>query len=148
MDSFFLCLPLFSFLLFCHLLCLSHTLSLSLSHAFPFSCTLLFLFLTSISLYHHFFLNGPIPASFYLFLFFFITISIIQIEKSIDGIRTQGCRMVGADKTTELWRPPCLRSLLLVHFLIFETHIFSWQSLTVSSYPKLLSLNFTIVRLT
>ena len=40
-----------------------------------------------------------------------ITISIIQIEKSIDGvlgIRTRGCRMVGEDETTELWRPPLL----------------------------------------
>ena len=37
-----------------------------------------------------------------------ITIS-IQINKNVDGvhgIRTQGCRMVGADETTELWRPP------------------------------------------
>ena len=37
---------------------------------------------------------------------FLITISIMQIEKSIDGmlgIRTQGRRMVGADETTELW---------------------------------------------
>ena len=36
---------------------------------------------------------------------FLITISIIQIEKSLDGvlgIRTHSCRMVGADKTTEL----------------------------------------------
>ena len=36
-----------------------------------------------------------------------ITISIIQIEKSIDGvlgIRTWGRSMVGADYTTELWR--------------------------------------------
>ena len=35
-----------------------------------------------------------------------ITILIIQIEKSIDGvlgIRTWGCTMVGADKATELW---------------------------------------------
>ena len=47
-----------------------------------------------------------------LFLFYFcsflVTIS-IQIEKSIDGvlgIRTWGRRMVDADKTTELWRPP------------------------------------------
>ena len=34
-----------------------------------------------------------------------ITISIKRIEKSIDGvlgIRTRGCRMVGADETTEL----------------------------------------------
>ena len=38
-----------------------------------------------------------------------ITISTIQIEKSIDGvlaIRTRGRRMVGTDETTELWRPP------------------------------------------
>ena len=38
-----------------------------------------------------------------------ITISIIQIEKSIDdvlGIRTQGRMMVGQDETTELWRHP------------------------------------------
>ena len=37
------------------------------------------------------------------------TISIIQIEKSLDGvleIRTQGRRMVGVDKTTEIWRHP------------------------------------------
>ena len=47
-----------------------------------------------------------------LFLFYFhsflVTIS-IQIEKSIDGvlgIRTPGRRMVGADETSELWRPP------------------------------------------
>ena len=39
---------------------------------------------------------------------FLITIS-IQIEKSIDGvlgIQTWSRRMVGADETTELWRPP------------------------------------------
>ena len=45
-----------------------------------------------------------------LFVYFcsFLTIS-IQIEKSVDGvlgIRTGGRRMVGADETTELWRPP------------------------------------------
>ena len=48
-----------------------------------------------------FFLNGQIPASFCLFCPFLITISIIQIEKSLDclfGIRTRGHRMVGADK--------------------------------------------------
>ena len=42
---------------------------------------------------------------------FLITISIIQIEKSIDavlGIRTWGLGMVGADETTELWRPPTI----------------------------------------
>ena len=42
------------------------------------------------------------------FCSFLVTIS-IQIEKSVDGglgIRTRGRRMVGADKTTEQWRPP------------------------------------------
>ena len=51
--------------------------------------------------------NGPIPASFVYFRSFLVTIS-LQIEKSIDGvlgIQTRGRRMVGADKTTELWRP-------------------------------------------
>ena len=46
---------------------------------------------------------------FVYFRSFLITISIIQIEKSIDGvlgIQTWGRRMVGADETTELWRPP------------------------------------------
>ena len=40
---------------------------------------------------------------------FLITISIIQSEKSIDdvlGTRARGCKMVSADETTELWRPP------------------------------------------
>ena len=44
---------------------------------------------------------------FVYFRHFLITTSII--EKSIDcvlGIRTRGRRMVGADETTELWRPP------------------------------------------
>ena len=38
-----------------------------------------------------------------------ITISIIQIEKSIDGvhgIQTRGRRIVGKEETTELWRHP------------------------------------------
>ena len=48
-----------------------------------------------------------------LFVYFrsFRIIISIQIEKSIDGvlgIRTRGRRMVGADETTELWRPPPL----------------------------------------
>ena len=53
-----------------------------------------------------FFKCGSIPA---FFCFFLLTISIIQIEKSVDGvleIRTLGHRIVGANKTTELWRPP------------------------------------------
>ena len=46
---------------------------------------------------------------FVYFRYFLNTISIIQIEKSIDGvlgIQTQCRRMVGADETTEQWRPP------------------------------------------
>ena len=46
---------------------------------------------------------------FVYFRHFLDAISIIQIEKSVDGVlgtRTLGRRMVGAGKTTELWRPP------------------------------------------
>ena len=47
---------------------------------------------------------GQSRPLFVYFRYFLITIS-IQIEKSIDGvlgIRTWGCRMVGADETMEL----------------------------------------------
>ena len=40
---------------------------------------------------------------------FLITITLIQLEKSIDavlGIQTHSRRMVGADDTMELWRLP------------------------------------------
>ena len=52
---------------------------------------------------------------------FFITISLIQTEKSVDGvlgIQTRGPRMVGADITTELWRPPL--TLILFQFYILS----------------------------
>ena len=48
---------------------------------------------------------GQSRPLFFYFRPFLITISIIQIEKSKDGvlgIRTLGRRMVGADETTEL----------------------------------------------
>ena len=54
-----------------------------------------------------------------LFVYFFsfhVTIS-IQIEKRVDGvlgIQTQGRRMVGADETTELLRPPLMISLIKI----------------------------------
>ena len=51
------------------------------------------------------------PLFVFYFRSFLVTIS-IQIEKSKDGvlgIRTRGRRMVGADKTTELWRPPFVK---------------------------------------
>ena len=44
-----------------------------------------------------------------LFVYFRSFLVTISIEKSIDGvlgIRTRGRMMVGADETTELWRPP------------------------------------------
>ena len=51
-----------------------------------------------------------------------ITISIIQIEKSIDGvlgILTWGPKMVGANETTELWRPPYYHNF--PYFRLFNT---------------------------
>ena len=45
---------------------------------------------------------------FVYFCYFLDKISIIQIEKSVDGVLgNQTCdrMMVGADETTELWRP-------------------------------------------
>ena len=50
---------------------------------------------------------GQSRPLFVYFCYFLNTISIIQIEKGVDGvlgIRTRGRRMVGADVTTELWR--------------------------------------------
>ena len=60
-------------------------------------------------LFIHVLKNGQIQAFFVYFCPFLITISIIQIEKRLDGvlgIQTWGRRMVGADETTELWRLP------------------------------------------
>ena len=55
------------------------------------------------------------PGIFFVyFRAFLITISIKQIENSIDGvlgIRTRSRRMVGADDTTELWRQPTSKKL-------------------------------------
>ena len=55
------------------------------------------------------------PGLFFVYFRYFLdTISIIQIEKSIDGvlgIRTRGRRMVDTDETMELCRPPTLRLL-------------------------------------
>ena len=53
--------------------------------------------------------NGPIPASFCLFSSF--SHYNFKLKESVDGvlgIRTRGRRMVGADETTELWRPPLI----------------------------------------
>ena len=51
---------------------------------------------------------GQSRPLFVYFRPFLITIAIIQIEKSLDGvhgIQTHGRLMVGSDDTTELWRP-------------------------------------------
>ena len=58
---------------------------------------------------------GQSRPLFVYFCSFLVTIS-IQIEKSIDGvlgIRTWGRRMVGADVTMELWRPPTLVDIIV-----------------------------------
>ena len=54
------------------------------------------------------------PGLFFVYFNSFLITILIQIEKSVDGvlgIRAWGHRMVSADETTELWRPPC-RSVL------------------------------------
>ena len=54
-----------------------------------------------------FFFKWANPGLFLFYFHSFLIIISIQIAKSIDGvlgIRTRGRRMVGADKTTELWR--------------------------------------------
>ena len=64
---------------------------------------------------------GQSRPLFVYFRYFLDTISIIQIEKSVDrvlGIRTQVCRMVGTDETMELWRPP-----ENYHFLLNESDV-------------------------
>ena len=63
---------------------------------------------------------GQSRPLFVYFRYFLDTISIIQFEKSVDGvlgIRTWGRRMVGGDETTELWQPPN-DNLLIPYFLI------------------------------
>ena len=60
---------------------------------------------------------------------FLITISIIQIERSIDGvlgIQTQGRRMVGADETTELWRPPRYDFVAIALWVVYVNVIYKF----------------------
>ena len=81
------------------------------------------------------------PGLFFVyFRSFLITISMIQIEKRVDGelgIRTRGCMMVGADDTTELWRPTIL------HF----TSVFKWaHPLPLFVYFRSFQTNSTVFR--
>ena len=56
-----------------------------------------------------------------LFLFIFVLFTKTINDKSIDGVlgtRTQGGRMVGADKSTEVWRHPVISKCILTTFLV------------------------------
>ena len=70
---------------------------------------------------------------------FLITILIIYIEKSIDGvlgIGTHGRMIVGADNTTELWRPPTLVKSLSVpdHINNFSAYMYLCYAIFKQSY--------------
>ena len=52
-----------------------------------------------------FFSNGPIPATFFIFVFPHCTIQ--KIDESVDGVlgtQTQSSRMEGTDESTEQWQ--------------------------------------------
>ena len=66
-----------------------------------------------------FLLNGPIPASFCLFLFFHIPIQVTNIHFEQYKLKkhrwcawdsNRGGRMEGADESTELWRHPTIHN--------------------------------------
>ena len=98
----------------------------------------------------------PILAAFCLFLSFSHKIQ-LQIEKTIYvvvGIRTRGCRIVGADGSTELWRPPNpeVRNRNLQYFLIVSNKGLQWlvfglclcSLLTFLQYKLLASTGFEL----
>ena len=73
---------------------------------------------------------GQSRPLFVYFRFFLDTISIIQIKKSIDGvlgIQTRGHRMVGADETMELWRPPQRSNYLTLKFYMILALAFNFR---------------------
>ena len=62
-----------------------------------------------------FFINGPIPAPFWLFSSFSHYNFNNTNWKSVDGVQgiwTCGCMMVGADDTTELWKPGLVTAII------------------------------------
>ena len=85
--------------------------------------------LTSFNQSDSFFLKkmGQSRPLFVYFRYFLETISLIQIEKSVDGVlgnRTRGHRMVGADETTELWRiKPHLLLKAIIQTVLMNTII-------------------------
>ena len=78
---------------------------------------------------------GQSRPLFVYFCPFLITISIIQIEKSIDdvlGIWTCNRRMVGADEIMELWRPTKQDVFMYLKLWSFWCPIFHSGSATLS----------------
>ena len=54
--------------------------------------------------------------------------------KSKDGVQTWGRRMMGTDKTTELWRPPNVCEILPDKFVSMESnHSASWNNNTLQN---------------
>ena len=97
--------------------------------------TLMKMYYEAVSLFALVFLkNGPIPASFCLFSSF-SRYNFNTNWKSIDGvlgIRTRGRRMVGADETTELLRPPLFA--LACSRLCFLTVVKRWGATVVKIF--------------
>ena len=82
-----------------------------------------------------FFKNGPISASFCLLSSFSHHNFNNKNWKSTDGVLgiwTHGCRMVGADDTTELWRPPQFMFLSFKRSCLFHFQIQLWPRKAIS----------------
>ena len=87
-----------------------------------------------------FFKKGPSRPLFVYFCPFLITIS-IQIEKSVDGVLgiwTLSHRMVGADKTTELWWPPSCITIVVLFWPVWPDWAISW---TLGNFLRPLETN-------
>ena len=83
-----------------------------------------------------------------LFVYFrsFLTTISIQFEKSIDGvlgIRTRGRRMVGADETMELMRPPKIYNFLVLQNVptIFTSNL-PWEQSAIQDNPGLIMFHY------
>ena len=85
---------------------------------------------------------GQSRPLFVYFRHFLITISLLQIEKSVDGvlgIPTRGLMMVGADNTTELWQPPLkdLFSVLSKSGIDFGQFYCDWANVLCCKWPNM-----------
>ena len=73
------------------------------------------------------------PGLFFVYYCSFLVTISIQIEKSIDGvlgIRTRGLRMVGADKTTELWQHYSLVYCIVNYLYKYGKNVLQYRSKT------------------